>query len=161
MHVLEYISYNATQDALRLLKRWSDIIVRNEEQLADALMAKYDSLTNEQRQVFLAEVAEIHPDRQMIEEIITPEKIESFAGAGVHSCNCEYCQMKMGANGQQAVSHFMSNGNIQGLLDNQTLNQEINNIKNEVNTDQKMNDKIFKLVMLGIAVYVLFKITKQ
>ena len=165
MHFFDYISSNSPNETLNVFKRWTNARVRDPEELSEGLHALYQELPPERKQVFMTELAEIHPDREMMEEMFTPEPIESFAGAGGngHQCNCPYCSVKFGANGQQAVSHFMSNGEVQNLLDNQTqnLNQEISNIKNEVTTDKKMNDKIFKLVIMGVVVYLLYKITKK
>ena len=163
MHLFDYISNNAPNETLQVFKRWSNIRVYNPEELSNGLHAVLKELPLERKQVFLAELAEVHPDREMFEEMYSPEPIEDFSNANGHNCNCSHCQIKFGANGQQAVSHFMSNGDIQNLLDTKTqnLNQEIANMKNEATNDYKMNDKIFKLVMFGVIAFLVYKITKK
>lgn len=163
MHLFEYISQRSPKDALSVFKNWSNIRVYNEMELAEGFHALYQELSPENKQLLLTELAEIHPDRQMLEEIIAPEPIDDFSGANGHNCNCSLCNVKYGANGQEAVSHFMSNGDVQNLLDNKTqnINQELNNIKQEYTSDQKMNDKIFKLVIMAVVVYLAYRITKK
>jgi hypothetical protein len=161
MDFFDYLATNCTNDSLRVFKQWSGIRVTNEDELADGLRSLVGQSHDVQKQEILTQLAEIHPDRKMITEVSgLSEEIQPTNG---HDCNCPNCQIKYGANGQNAVAHFMSTGEIKNLLDNktQTLNQELNNLKQESTTNHKMNDKIFKLVMLGVAVWLIFKITKK
>ena len=162
MDFYNYLATNCTQDALNVLKHWSNVRVNDEEELADSLRAVVSQLPDSEKQDMLTNLAEIHPDRKMISEV-SGFSNEVKSDNGGHECNCPNCQVKFGANGQTAVANFMSSGDVKNLLDKetQTLKQEIDSQKQTTNTSQLMNEKIFKLVMAGAVIYLIYKITKK
>jgi len=163
MDFYDYLAINCTKDALSVFKNWSNIRVNNEEELANGLRAVMSQLHDSDKQEMLTQLAEIHPDRKMISEVSGLSEVMTTTPSNGHECNCPNCQVKFGANGQSAVASFMSSGDIQTLLDKETktLNQEINNLKQETSTKQLLNDKIFKLLMAGAVIYLIYKITKK
>jgi hypothetical protein len=162
MDFYNYLAINCTQDALSVLKQWSNIRVNDEQELADGLRAVISQLSDTDKQDMLTNLAEIHPDRKMISEVFDLSK-EIKSDNGGHECNCPNCQVKFGANGQTAVANFMSSGDVKTLLDKetQTLKQAIDTQTQTTNTSQLMNEKIFKLVMAGAVVYLIYKITNK
>ena len=158
MDPFQYVAYNNSRGALDLLSKHSRLRVRNEKELADALKSVYGNLRIEEKEDFLISLRDIHPDQDLFE---SPEKTNE------HSCNCEYCQVKggqmlshvigthVGANGPQAVSHFLSSGEANHLID-QNVNNEINAIKQENTLNKALNDRLFKILVIsfiGIVVY--------
>lgn len=158
MDPFQYVAYNNSKGALDLLSKHSRLRVRNEKELADALKSVYGNLRIEDKEDFLISLRDIHPDQDLFEN---PEPSKE------HACNCEYCQVKngqmlshvigthVGANGQQAVSHFLSSGEANHLLDNSVSN-DVNAIKQENTLNKAMNDKLFKILVIsfiGIVVY--------
>lgn len=160
MDFFDYIAINATQGALSVFKNWSRITVRDQEELANGLRAVMKNLHDEDKKTFLSQLAEIHPDREIIEETVIDT---SNAMASGEPCNCPNCQVKFGANGHEAVSNFLSTGQVQSILDQKTqvLNEKINNLNQEKTNNEKMNEKIFKLIIVGVICYLIFKHLKK
>jgi len=167
MDLFDYVAYSDPKKALEVYREYSRIRVRDEEELSDGLRAVMKNLRMEEKEAFLTKLAMIHPDREMLLETdntrILSDPDEDYT---VHKCNCPHCMMKAGAhgyfmaNGQNAVTHFMNSGSVPAEFQpngNNALQTEIQNIKQENQTNKLMNDKIFRLIILGILGFLIYK----
>lgn len=162
MDFFHYISFAEPDKALRIYRSYSDQRISNPKELSYALRQLIRNLESSEKKELLSKLADIHPDRDLISE--TTEVVESdlndnYSG---HKCNCEYCNFKMGANGLNAVSHYMSTGEAMNLMGNNSpADEEIKILKAENQTKKLLNERIFQLVMISAIGFLLYKYLKK
>jgi hypothetical protein len=165
MDLFKYIANNkdSQREALKIVRENSRVSVRNPQELESALTNIYKNLRIEDKEKFLIRLSEIHPDRELYQnEIVESDADDNYLS---NQCSCPYCVQArtyheigthVGANGLNAVSHFMQSGGLLTQNDSQ-LSKEVESIKQESLTNKLLNDKILKLVVYAIAGYLLYK----
>lgn len=160
MDIFSYVAHQNPQEALDLLGNYSRVKPRNKQGLAEDLKKIYKNLRIDgEKEEFLFKLGEIHPDKEIIQvnDIVTSDYNDNYKGHV--SCNCPMCRSKeimhhevigsmVGANGQQAVSHYMNSGAVQSQIGDPTILAEINNLKTESTVQKTFNDKLFKFVVI-------------
>ena len=154
MDFYDYISAANTNEALAIFKGYSQTRVTNPEELSDGLRSVMRNLRNDEKQDFLSKLANAHPDFELMESTIDKPKsnediVEQYTG---HKCNCPNCQVKHGANGMNAVGHYMSTGSVESLIDKESKGfaRELESIKLENTTKKLMNERVIQLVIIAI-----------
>ena len=162
MDFFHYISFAEPDKALRVYRSYSDQRISNSKELSDALRQLIRNLDSTDKKELLSKLADIHPDRELISEtteIVESDLNDNYKG---HNCNCEHCNFKMGANGQNAVSHFMGSGEVMNMMGtNDQTTEDIKLIKAENNTKKLLNERIFQLVMVSAIGFLLYKYLKK
>jgi len=159
MDTFQYISKSAPDEALSLFRSYSNLRVRDEDELANGLKAVFKNLSNEDKQEFLSDMASIHPDKDLLQPIENSslETAQPQVTNNAH-CNCPHCQAKFGANGQSAVSHFMSSGDFKtNSPEIALMSKQVDSLTQQNNTKKIFNEKIFQLFVLGIALFLIYK----
>lgn len=152
MNFFQYISLNNPHEALSIFRRYSEVRVNDPEELGNLFQRLMNRLSGEEKNQLLIELAEIHPDREMFEELIeTPCNNISETPLSTDP--------KAMANGMSAIGNFMSENEVKEIISkgNSELSQELNMMKQENQTKKIFNENIFKMVVLGIALYLIYQ----
>jgi len=175
MDIYTYTAYKNSDGALALAREYSKMRVRDPRELADLLRAVYKNLRVEEKEPFLLKLAEIHPDRELIsesKETITSDMADNVPG----DCHCGHCMARrqimhsdvigthVGANGMNAVGHFMNSGVVPPSMQSPQVNEannEINTLKSENMMRTMLNDRVFKILVMGAIGFMLWKIVKK
>ena len=174
MDIFTYTAYKNSDDAIALAREHSKMRVRDENELASLLRAVYKNLRVEEKEPFLLRMAEIHPDRELLagtKETVVSDMADNVPG----DCHCGHCMARrqimtsevigthVGANGMNAVGHYMNTGIVPPNMQSGTPseNNEVNNLKNENMMRSMLNDRVFKILVMGAIAFMLYKIVKK
>ena len=169
MDIFENVGQSDPEGALKLFRKHSQLSV-SRDNIGNGLYQVYKNLRFEEKQEFLLELAEMHPDRKLMEIAYGSEESDpsdNYMQSG--KCNCQHCQIALShvigthavsANGIDAVNHYMSSGEVQNVvaLSANGLNQEIQTIKANDTVKNLLNDRIFKLVTMGVLAVLVYKV---
>jgi hypothetical protein len=163
MDFFDYISDREPNATLEVFRRYSRHRVKDSQDLADGLRAVMKNLSGSEKEQLLLELRKVHPDRDLWEDEI--QSLQEHRNYG-HNCNCEHCQIKLGANGHDAVQHFMTGipqqnissvRNYQEEKNQQRLEQELQNMRTENSMKKLFEDKMFKILMLALVGFLFYK----
>lgn len=173
MDLFTYTSFAEPEKTLRFIRKYSRIEVNNAQELSENLREVYKNLTNEEKEDFLLNLAEIHPDKDLLDEALKdPEPKEKEA-----KCNCPICSnhrmmnneistshvigTHVGANGLNAVGHYMNNSGLLTARASGIENDDIKDVKNENMVRNMLNDRIFKYIITGAVLFLIWKTVKK
>lgn len=166
MDFFQIVAYNEPEKALAIFREHSRIRVTDQDQLAIGLKKVYKNLRAEDKETFLLELTELHPDQKLFKELYENEFQELNDNVWGSNCSCPNCQharsmqTHFGANGLNAVGSFMGYGATGVINGDQSVKSEIDQIKTENNIRKTLNDQIFKIaVVIGIG-FLVYKIYK-
>jgi hypothetical protein len=153
MDFFRTVAYDNPSRAMDILSMHTRAIPDTPEELADGLKGTMRNLRHGEKEEFLRALTEIHPDYELFRETIEPNYDEAFENFSERTgaCGC-----KAGANGQAAVNTYMATGEAQQLMSQ--YNEKLNRIEIEQNTTKTVNDKVFKIVVVGIIAILAYKI---
>lgn len=177
MDIFTYTALSAPDDAMKLLSQHSRLRPSDPQELAHTLKQVYKNLRNDEREDFLVQLASIHPDRELLSETMAPTESDRYDNDSKMAC--PYCGHRhaidnqisqshvigthVGANGLHAVNHFMTSGQVPPHMQtpNTMENRELNSLKNQNMFRDMLNDRIFKIAMLGAIVFLIWKSVKK
>jgi len=171
LDIFTYCAMKKPEQMLRFLRNYSRIEVDNPQQLADNLREVYRNLTNEEKEPFLLKLSKIHPDHELLS---VSEDIEE----GSNYCTCPSCSQHrhfnneisrsevigthVGANGLNAVGHYMSGAMPESVkASGDSSKDDVKDIKTENMVKNMFNDKIFKYLVSGAILFLIWKSVKK
>jgi len=169
--IFEYVGDANPQGSFDLFRRHSGHRI-SKDQIGDGLRSVFKSLPESDQEKFLVEMAEIHPDGELLSTVYGDESDFSDDYTKSGKCHCQHCQIAnshatgsnmVGANGIDAVNHYMSSGDVKNIVNDTAngLNEELKTLKTENSFKALLNDKIFKLITLGVLAFLVIKITSK
>jgi hypothetical protein len=153
MDFFETIAYDNPTKAIAILQQHTRHIPETQGEIASGLKAVLRNLNDERKDEFLKELTEIHPDYWLFKESIESD-YDDERQAPIEKASA--CGCMAGANGQQGVQSYMATGDAQTIMSQ--YQDKLNKLENEQTTNKTVNDKVFKLVVLGIIVILAYKI---
>jgi hypothetical protein len=155
MDIFENIAHNNPDRAINLLGRHTRFIPESPQELADGLRGTMRNLRWSEKEEFLRELREAHPDYDLFMDAIEPNYQKDFEEkAQASGCGCG----AVGSNGQSTVQAYMATGEAQAIMSE--YQQKLMKMEQETVTNKAMNDKIFKVVIVAVVVAIAYKMFK-
>jgi len=160
--VFNYIAESKPEETLKIFRQFSRLPM-DRENLGTAMKQVYRNLPIEEKENFLLQLSEIHPDKELLSVTEKPYQHEYASVFPVNRKNEQYATtFEMGsmakASGYDAVSHFMSSGGVNELISkqNQGINSELTAIKTEAQVRKNTNEAVFRLVIVAAIAFLLW-----
>lgn len=154
MDFFAYMSQAVPKETSRILSRYSSEHPTNSQELESCLRRTMSRLRDDEKRSLLEELSEYHPDREIFlaptDPNESPEYFQNACGCGSHAS----------ANGQHAVSAYMSGSDANGIMSTYTQDK-INKLENERSTSKQVNQQTFRLVMIAAVLFLAFKILRK